>query len=90
METALSHILNAEGEKLQKILAESSDVDTILCVNREVRQTIVNVTHLEQVLYEKLLALQNICPEEPPCPDDNHDCCDCCDCCDCRHNCCEE
>ena len=71
MEAALSHILNAEGEKLQKALAESDDMEEILCVNREVNQTIVNATHLEQVLYAKLNALTSMgcCPpcacEEP-------------------------
>ena len=68
METSLSHILNAEGEKLQKVLATTDDIDKILCVNRAVNKTIVNVTHLEHTLYAKLSALldSEIC----------HDCCD--------------
>lgn len=60
VETALSHILNAEGEKLQKIISETDDIETILYVNREVNKTIINVTHLEQVLYSKLAALADI------------------------------
>ncbi|MEG2670063.1 MAG: hypothetical protein RR957_06310, partial [Oscillospiraceae bacterium] len=34
VETALSHILNAEGEKIQKILEVTNDVDKILDVNK--------------------------------------------------------
>lgn len=63
VETALSHIINAEGEKIQKVIATTDNIDKIICVNREVNKTIVNATHLEQALYEKLSALCdcNIC-----------------------------
>ncbi len=61
MEAALSHILNAEGEKLQKVLAETDDIDKILCVNREINKTVINATHLEHVLYAKLSELQEHC-----------------------------
>ncbi len=54
IETAIAHILNAEGEKIQKVLAETDDIDKIVCVNNNVNKTIVNVTQLEQVLYSKL------------------------------------
>lgn len=57
VETAISHILNAEGEKIQKILACTSDIDKIMCVNERVNETIINVTQLEQVLYNKLAAV---------------------------------
>ncbi|MEG1848055.1 MAG: hypothetical protein RRX92_03010 [Lachnospiraceae bacterium] len=73
VEAALSHILNAEGEKLQKVLASTSDIETILCVNREVNKTLINATHLEHALYAKLAAVidcsecntcqSNICKE---------------------------
>ncbi|MEG0592779.1 MAG: hypothetical protein RR512_05655, partial [Coprobacillus sp.] len=39
IETSLSHILNAEGEKLQKIIATSDDPDVILEVNDAVNHT---------------------------------------------------
>lgn len=69
IETALSHILNAEGEKIQKALATTDDIDKILCVNREVNKTIVNATHLEHTLYAKLSALSDcgLCDEVPDC-----------------------
>lgn len=67
-EAAISHILNAEGEKLQKVLAISNDINTILCVNKEVNETIVNVTGLEQVLYSKLLTASKYCFDDSnPC-----------------------
>ena len=56
-EAALSHILNTEGEKLQKVLCTTNDIDKILRVNREVNQTLVNVTHLEHTLYAKMNTL---------------------------------
>ncbi len=60
VEAALAHILNAEGEKLQNVLAETDDIEKILCVNREVNKTIVNATHLEHVLYAKLNTLTEL------------------------------
>ncbi len=57
IEAALAHILNAEGEKLQKILQETDDIEKILCVNQEVGKTIVQITHLEHVLHAKLTAI---------------------------------
>jgi len=71
-QTALSHVLNAEGEKLQRVIASTDDPDTLLAVNRSVNQAVVNTTFLEQVLYQKLALIQEICgpcrPEEQgPC-----------------------
>ena len=57
VEASLAHILNAEGEKLQKVLSITDDLDEILCVNREINRTIINATHLEHTLYAKLTAL---------------------------------
>ena len=54
METALSHILNSEGEKLQKVLKETDDICDILKINDSINKTIMNITMLEQILYEKL------------------------------------
>ncbi len=57
IEAALAHILNAEGEKLQKVLQETNDIEKILCVNHEIGKTIVQITHLEHVLHAKLTAI---------------------------------
>ncbi|MEG2214169.1 MAG: hypothetical protein RRY09_00990 [Oscillospiraceae bacterium] len=70
IEAALSHILNAEGEKLQKVIACTDDTDKILAVNRAINETLVNATHLEIILHDKLTALR-VC--EPICGPD----CDC-------------
>lgn len=54
-ETAISHILNAEGEKIQKILSlHNCDCKDILEVNESVQDTIDKITSLEAVLKEKL------------------------------------
>ena len=58
---ALSNILNAEAEKLQIAIATSDDPDTILEVNQAVNRAVVNATFLEQVLYQKLELIQEIC-----------------------------
>ncbi|MEG1448451.1 MAG: hypothetical protein RSC41_03885, partial [Oscillospiraceae bacterium] len=82
VEAALSHILNAEGEKLQKVLATSNDIDEILCVNKQVNKTIINATHLEHALYAKLSAVLDCCKCDGLCDDE----CDC-ECCDENNNC---
>lgn len=65
---AIAHILNAEGEKIQKVIAISNDINEILCVNKMVNETIVNVTHLEHTLYDKLAIIRecgnDLCEEE--------------------------
>lgn len=59
-ETALSHILNAEGEKLQRILELTHDPETLLETNKSISATISKVTHLEYVLFEKLQIVQEM------------------------------
>ncbi|MEG1773124.1 MAG: hypothetical protein RR352_07590 [Clostridia bacterium] len=54
IEAALSHILNAEGEKIQKILCVTDSPCEIIRVNEAVNKTIINITQLEHVLYSKL------------------------------------
>lgn len=66
-EAGIAHILNAEGEKLQKAVAESTSIEELLCVNESVKRTITQITLLEGQLYSKLETLSNICDEEPPC-----------------------
>lgn len=77
VETALSHILNAEGEKIQKVLSMTDNIDKILCVNREVNKTIVNATHLEHILYAKLNTLSDLGMCCKPCdkPDNGSNIC---------------
>ena len=65
-EAALSHILNAEGEKLQAALAmEDIDTQKLLCVNKSIQSMVDEITRLELVLQTKLkLVACNICPDE--------------------------
>ncbi len=53
-QTALAHILNAEGEKIQKAVAISDDIDALLRVNASVQETISQTIKLETILTEKL------------------------------------
>ncbi|MEM1485706.1 hypothetical protein V6615_12675 [Oscillospiraceae bacterium PP1C4] len=59
-QTALSHILNAEGEKLQKILSISgSDYSLTLKANKSVKSTVNAITMLEMILQSKLDAFKD-------------------------------
>ncbi|MEG1943357.1 MAG: hypothetical protein RR049_06020 [Angelakisella sp.] len=54
-ETGLSHILNAEGEKIQAFVGMSGvTADQLLAVNASVQATINAVTRLEMILQSKL------------------------------------
>lgn len=54
-EAALSHILNAEGEKIQRVVAmEDVTVTDLLDVNDSVRNTVSSVASLEDMLKDKL------------------------------------
>ncbi|MEG1009435.1 MAG: hypothetical protein RSF67_06470 [Clostridia bacterium] len=65
IEVGLSHILNAEGEKVQKILECSDSCDEILKVNESVNKTIYNITTLEHILLGKLeLAKDCLCKKK--------------------------
>mgnify|MGYP007103836373 CR=1 FL=1 len=54
-ETALSHILNAEGEKIQKMVA-LPDVtpEVLLATNKSVESMVNAVSRLEMILHSKL------------------------------------
>jgi hypothetical protein len=62
VETALAHILNAEGEKLQKARFLAKNIDELLEVNKSVSKTLVNAAHLEFTLLQKLESISDICP----------------------------
>ncbi|MEG0825951.1 MAG: hypothetical protein RR404_00620 [Bacilli bacterium] len=63
-QTGLSHILNAEGEKIQAIVAKGT-VEQILETNRSVQNTINAISRLEQILESKLdLFSCEICPNK--------------------------
>ncbi|MDR1210107.1 MAG: hypothetical protein LBK41_07335 [Clostridiales bacterium] len=53
-ETSIAYILNAEGEKIQKILEISCCPNKILEVNCNVKETLCTATRLEELLCKKL------------------------------------
>lgn len=54
-ETALSHILNAEGEKMQAIIAWSDTTpEQLLEMNKSVYKLVNSVTRLEMIFQSKL------------------------------------
>lgn len=59
-ETALSHILNAEGEKIQRALAmEDISLEQLLEVNSSVADMVSSVHALEGTLRDKLEFITN-------------------------------
>lgn len=65
-ETALSHILNAEGEKIQKMVAmEDVTPDVLLATNKSVESMVNAVSRLEMILHSKLAIFQDcLCQED--------------------------
>ena len=54
-ETALSHILNAEGEKIQKVVAMADATpEHLLAVNKSVESMVTAISRLEMILQSKL------------------------------------
>ena len=53
-ETAISHILNAEGEKIQKVLSlQNCTAKELLATNKSVEDMVEKITALEVVLKAK-------------------------------------
>ncbi|WP_304507234.1 hypothetical protein [Anaerotignum sp.] len=66
-QSALSHILNAEGQKLQKIISLSTvpdDVAVILSANKTVKKMVNTITRLEILLQIKLELFEDCLYEE--------------------------
>ncbi|MGL4992055.1 MAG: hypothetical protein ACRC57_13000 [Sarcina sp.] len=56
-ETGLSHIINAEGEKIQAVIAmskNSTDATNLLAVNQSVQETLKVISKIEMLLQYKL------------------------------------
>ena len=60
-EAAIAHILNAEGEKMQKSTEISTSISELLEVNASVQETLWYAAFLERVLSDKLNTLQGMC-----------------------------
>jgi len=70
-QTALSHILNAEGEKIQKIVAAAATTGEMVVANKSVNDVIKSVSMLEIILQAKLGLFEDClctdCEPIPPC-----------------------
>ncbi|MDF2607893.1 MAG: hypothetical protein K0S34_2089 [Bacillales bacterium] len=75
-EIALSHILNAEGEKIQKAVLLSKHLEELLCINQNTVKLLKTVLSTELVLLMKLENIQDIKGISGNC---NCDCDDCCE-----------
>lgn len=70
-EIGLSHILNAEGEKIQSVLGQNPSVRRILEINRSVEKTLRNVIKNQILLQFKLEdAIDLIRLDEDDCDDE--------------------
>ncbi len=57
-EAGLSHIINAEGEKIQKALEIAETTDDLLKINQSVKRTLATVNHSQMLLQFKLDEVQ--------------------------------
>lgn len=64
VQAALAHILNAEGEKIQRVVEDAESFDEILAVNQSVNSVVNSVTMLEIVLKSKLALFEGCLCED--------------------------
>lgn len=68
-EAAISHILNAEGEKIQKALSLSCNTKELIEVNKSVEDVVDKITALKVILKSKLdliIPVLDDCHKKPP------------------------
>jgi hypothetical protein len=71
-ETALSHILNAEGEKIQHVLANKcASVCEVVTVNDSVAFLVEKIVDLQLILKMKMQLAKDFLPLPCPCSDCN-------------------
>lgn len=79
-EISLSHILNAEGEKIQSVIChDDHTIHDLLKVNRSVERTLRNVIKTQMLLQFKLedtldLICKDDCDSDDDCDKDHDDC----------------
>lgn len=80
-QAALSNILEAEGDKLKKLICNPCVCpEILLAANRSVEKTIKAVSRLETVLQSKLELFDDcLCPCPCSCPGTCDQACDCAD-----------
>jgi len=65
-EAGLSHIINAEGEKIQYILKQCADAKTVLAVNESVNEMLDRVIDLQIVIKNKMRLAEKFLVSNPP------------------------
>lgn len=65
-EISLSHLMNAEAEKIQAILARNASIHEIMEMNRSVERMLRNVIKQQMLLQFKLEDILLYKPEEKP------------------------
>ncbi len=66
-ETGIAHVINAEGEKIQKALEISTTIDELVTINESVRKTLIDVSKVQMLLQYKLEIAGSLeCEEEEP------------------------
>lgn len=63
-QTGLSHIINAEGEKIQEIVVSAETAGEMLAVNRSVKSMLNAIARPEMVLQGKLELFEDCLYEE--------------------------
>lgn len=59
-EVGLAHIINAEGEKLQKGIALATNIDELISLNFSAKETLNNVITIQMLLQFKLAEIAKI------------------------------
>lgn len=59
VETGIAHVLNAEGEKIQYAVANSTSIDELVNINNSVTATVEKITELELAIIKILNSLEN-------------------------------
>ncbi|WP_242784699.1 hypothetical protein [Bacillus cereus] len=94
-ELGLSHLLNAEAEKIQKIIGKKKlSVEEVIVTQESVEKILRNIIKTQMLLQFKLEDVLKIPPIDCDCEDCDCEICDCkdCDCedCDCEDCDCED
>ena len=63
-EAALSHILNAEGEKIQYVLSQCADISEVIKTNESVKALVESISDLQFTLKSKMRLALNYLPKD--------------------------
>ena len=63
-EAALSHILNAEGEKIQYVLAHCADFNEVIKTNESVKALVDSISDLQLTLKSKMRLALSYLPKD--------------------------